>query len=94
MRGVEAALIALVVAATVASAYSIVFTTPPTCPRCHVDASIVAAWLTMTSSNTTELAAQASQVNATLQPSPGDYTAPALIWANGTPLLYTVGWRP
>ena len=94
MRSVEAALIALVVAATVASAYSIVFTTPPTCPRCHVDASVAAAWLTMWSANQSDLERLAAEANATLAPRPGDYTAPIVVWDNGTPKIYTVGWRP
>ncbi len=94
MRGVEAALIALIVAFTVASAYSIAFTTPPACPRCSVDASNVAAWVTMWSANQSDVERLAAEANATLTPRPGDYTAPVAVWVNATPKLYTVGWRP
>ena len=94
MRGVEAVLIGLVVAYTVARVYSLVFTTPRTCPRCRVDASTVAAWVTMMSSNETDIKEYALEANATLTPGESYYTAPAVVWVNGTPIFYTVGWKP
>jgi len=93
LRSVEAALIALIVAFTVAAALR--YQPPPSpCLQCRRDASIVAAWLTMWSANQSDLERLAAEANATLSPSPGDYTAPIVVWDNGTPLFYTVGWRP
>ena len=93
MRSVEAALIALIVAFTVAAALR--YQPPPSpCLQCRRDASNVAAWLTLWSANQSDLERLAAEANATLTPRSGDYTAPVAVWVNGTPKIYVVGWRP
>lgn len=94
MRGVEAALIGLIVAFTTLSVYSLVYTTPPMCPRCHVNANTLAAWVTLNASNRTDVLDYALEANVTLSPGEGYYTAPVVVWVNGTPVFYTVGWKP
>lgn len=94
MRGVEAALIGLVTSATVASMVVYMFYTPVVCPICARDASNVAAWITMMSSNVTDVGEYALEANATIPPRPNDYTAPVAVWVNATPVFYTMGWRP
>lgn len=93
MRAVESALVALVVVFTIVSV-SRYYTPPTACFRCERDANTVAAWLTMISYNYTVLAENSVEANATLRPVEGDYTAPVVVWVNGTPAFYTVGWRP
>ena len=93
MRAVESTLIALVVVFTVV-AVSRYYTPPTACFRCERNVNTIAAWLTMTSYNYTVLALDSVKANATLRPVEGYYTAPVVVWIEGKPKIYTVGWRP
>jgi len=93
VRVAEAFFLALIVIVT--ASYAAKMLVPPQPPlRCLRDANTVAAWITLHSSRSKDLQLLAVKANATLQPTPHHCVAPVVVWVNGTPRLYTVGWKP
>ncbi len=94
MRSIEVVLIGLITAITVACAITHILYVQIACPLCARNTSTIAAWVTMMSSNITEVREYVLRSNASIPSQPNEYTAPVVVWVNATPVFYTMGWKP